>query len=179
MFYLCLAVLALVSTALAVMGCGGSSSTGSTQTNLVTTKSVAAQPATTEPVQTGSSRHLTRAELILKADAICKRINARLSSTEVDNPQDIARMLPPLAAFERGALAELAKLDPPSKTVNDWRQMLAAGQTIAAGMARYGEYGKTQNLRNVGVLLTAIHLVQEKGGAIAKRNGFKDCAQWL
>jgi hypothetical protein len=145
-----LAALALMAMVLPASGCGGGGKSATTT---------------------------TRTELIAKADAICGRLNARLASSPIKSVADFARIVPRLAAYERAAFAELGRLLPPASMASDWRQIVAGGQTIASYTAKLGEYAKANNLKGAGPLYPASRKVQQKTLAIAKRDGFKDCAE--
>lgn len=145
-----LTALALTATTLAASGCGGS-----------------------------SAKSLTSAELIQKADAVCKRVNARLTlaNGEVKSRQDIGRLAPQLAAFQQSAVAELKKLTPPASLANDWKQIVAGAQTLAVNTAKLGEYARSNNMSGARQLVSSSKSVQQQMLATAKRDGFKDCSQ--
>jgi hypothetical protein len=124
-----------------------------------------------------SAKPLTRAQLLAKADAICRRINKKLSSTTIKTQQDIARIAPQLATYEQEGLAELSKLIPPASMANDWKMIITGAQTLADNTAKLGEYVKSKDLKTARALITETSKVQQRTVAIAKRNGFKDCAQ--
>lgn len=126
-----------------------------------------------------SSKPLTRAELIAKADIICKRIDDKLKSSNntIKSQQDIARIVPKLASFEQSALAELSKLEPPASLANDWKTIIAGAQTLADNTAKLGEYAKANNLKAARHLIQASEKVQQQTLATAKRDGFKQCSQ--
>ncbi len=116
-----LAAAALVTLAVAVAGCGGS-----------------------------SAKPLTRAELTAQANAICKTVTAKLASKTINNEKDIARVAPELASFEQSALTKLSKLVPPAELANDWKQFVADAETLAENTAKLGEYAKANNLKAAG-----------------------------
>jgi hypothetical protein len=124
-----------------------------------------------------SSKSLSRAELIAKADPICARVNARLNSTEIDDQQEIGQLIPPLAVFERMAVAELTELNPPTNLTNDWKQIVVGMRTQAEDMAKYGEYAKSKNMKMANDVLTAGQRTLEQSTATAKHDGFNDCAR--
>lgn len=144
-----LATLALTAVALTACGCGG------------------------------SSKPLTRAELMVKANAICKRVNVQVSTAnkKASTEQDIARIAPRLAAFEQASLTELSKLVPPSDLANDWKTIIAGGQTLAENTAKLGEYAKAKNIKGAQTLVISSEKVQQQIVSIAKRDGFVECEQ--
>jgi hypothetical protein len=151
-----LAALALAATALTASGCGGSA---------------------------GSTKPLTRSELIARGDAICRRINAKISTITVSSAQDYARLAPPLAAYEQTAVAEMRKLTPPASMANDWKQIVTGAQMLADGTAKLGEYAQTSNpfqahqTPSVHAAFVATTEGAKQIVTAAQREGFNDCAQ--
>jgi hypothetical protein len=124
-----------------------------------------------------SAKPLTRAQLLVRADAICRRVNKKLSSTTIKTQQDLVRALPRLSGYEQEGLADLSKLIPPPSMENDWKVIIAGAQTIADNTAKLSESAKAKDLRAVRALITEIGKVEQHTAAIAKRNGFKACAE--
>jgi hypothetical protein len=126
-----------------------------------------------------SSKPLTRAELVAKADTICRRVNNQLKSSNntISSQRDIARIAPRLASFEQTALAELSKLVPPMPLANDWKTIIAGAQTLADNTAKLGEYAKENNIKAAKGLISTSQKVQQEMLATAKRDGFKDCSE--
>lgn len=144
-----LAALALTATALLLAGCGG------------------------------SSKPLTRAELTTQADAICKRVSAKLASAnkQASTEQDIARIAPQLASYEQGALTELSKLTPPAELENDWKIIITGAQTLEENTAKLGEYAKAKNIKGAQSLIGSSEQTQQRMIATAKRDGLTECEQ--
>jgi hypothetical protein len=139
--------LALAATALAVCGCGG------------------------------SSKPLTRAELTVKANAICETVNAKLASKTIKSQADIVRVAPELASFEQAALTQLSKLVPPTVLESDWKQFVAGAQTLAENTAKLAEYMKANDLKSAHGLIASSEAVQKQMIATAKRDGLTACEQ--
>jgi hypothetical protein len=125
----------------------------------------------------GSQKPLTHAELVSKANAICKTVTAKLANKSASSVQDIARIAPELAAFEQKALSELSKLVPPANLESDWKQFVAGAETLAENTSKLGEYAKANNLKAAGRLIGSTENTQHKMQAIAKRNGLTECEQ--
>jgi len=176
------ASLALAATALAICGCGGSSKTTSTTSAATTstpatTASAPITSTTTPSVKTASGEALTQAELIAKADAICARINTKRSSVVVSTAQQYKTLVPQLATYEQAAVAELATLVPPASMAGDWKLIVAGSQQLADNITKLGEYAKANRLGSQNALVASNEKTQEQLTAVAKRAGFKDCAQ--
>ncbi len=142
-----LAAVALAATTVAIAGCGG------------------------------SEKPLTHAELVSKANAICKTVTAKLATKTTNSVKDIARVAPELASFEQKALSELSKLVPPAYLESDWKQFIAGAETLAENTSKLGEYAKANELKAAGKLITSSETTQHQMEAIAKRNGLTECEQ--
>jgi hypothetical protein len=127
----------------------------------------------------GGSKPLTRAELTEKANVICKHAAAELAAAnkKASNEQDIARLAPKLAAYEQASLAELSKLTPPSELDNDWKMIIAGGQTLAENTEKLGEYAKANDIKGATSLIATSEKTQQKMIATAKKDGFTECEQ--
>ena len=125
----------------------------------------------------GSTKPLTHAELVSKADAICKTVTTRLAKNSIKSEQDIARVAPELASFEQKALAELSKLVPPAYLESDWKQFIAGAGLLAENTLKLGEYAKANNLKAGDTLIRSSETTQHQMQAIAKRDGLSECGQ--
>jgi len=125
----------------------------------------------------GSAKPLTHAELVSKANAICKTVTTRLAKNSIKNEQDIARVAPELASFEQIALSKLSKLVPPAYLESDWKQFIAGAELLAENTSKLGEYAKANNLKAGGTLIRSSETTQHQMQAIAKRDGLSECEQ--
>src|ERR1700733_15569852 len=99
----------------------------------------------------------TRAELVAKADPICKQIavrraaaNKQLSkdgSNSTKGLQVLARVAPGVAAYEHQAVAQLRGLTAPASLTSDWQQMLSGMQTLADDAAQIGVDAEAKQLK--------------------------------
>jgi hypothetical protein len=142
-----LAVAALAATTMAVCGCGE------------------------------SAKPLTHAELVSKANAICKTVTSKLAKNSIKSEQDIARVAPELASFEQKALSELSKLVPPADLEAGWKQFIAGAETLSENTSKLGEYAKANNLKAADGLIASSEATQHQMQAIAKRDGLTECEQ--
>jgi hypothetical protein len=125
----------------------------------------------------GSQKPLTRAELVNKANAICKTVTTKFATKSISSLQNIAHTAPELAAFEQKALSELSRLVPPVDLESDWKQFVAGAETLAENTSRIGEYAKANNLKAAAGLIGSSEATQRQMQAIAKRNGLTECEQ--
>jgi hypothetical protein len=149
-----LAATMLTTITLAAAGCGSGGSTPSSTTADATTP----------------------ASFIAKADVICGRVNAEISSNPYRSPQGIARLAPQLSAYELAADAELGALTPPASLASDWKQIVTDAQKLARDTATFGAYAKANNLAAATKLDNADQPIHLQLLAIAKRDGFKVCS---
>jgi hypothetical protein len=126
-----------------------------------------------------SSKPLTRAELTAKADAICKRVSAKLATVnkQASNQQGIAQVAPRLASFEQTELAELSKLTPPSELANDWKTIVAGAQMLAENTAKLGEYAQAKDVKGAQGLIGSSERTQRQMLATVRRDGLTACEQ--
>jgi hypothetical protein len=125
----------------------------------------------------GSEKPLTHAELVIKANAICKTVTAKLATKSANSVKDIARVAPELASFEQKALSELSKLVPPADLEGDWKQFIAGAETLSENTSKLGEYAKANKLKEASKLILSSETTQHQMEAIAKRNGLTECEQ--
>lgn len=125
----------------------------------------------------GSEKPLTHAELVSKANTICKTVTTKFATKSAKSVQDIARIAPELAALEQKALSELSKLVPPANLESDWKQFVAGAELLAENTSKLGEYAKADNLKAAGRLIGSTETTQHQMQAIAKRNGLTECEQ--
>jgi uncharacterized protein YcfL len=118
-------------------------------------------------------------QLIAKADAICKRVNARVAAanSKINNPQDFARIAPEIANYEQQALIQMRGLKAPSSLAQDWQLILSSAQKLAQNTATLSQYIKTNKLRSAPRLVTESKRLQQEMLLTAKRDGFKECSR--
>lgn len=173
-----LAALALAATTLAASGCGGSSKTTSTSTAAATTapSSTGSTSTTTAATTAQHGKALTKAQLIAKADAVCKRIEVRLHAQGAKTVSDVVRLAPQLAAYHQARAAELDRVTPPASLEADWKQIVAAMHTAAEDTVKFGEYTKANNAAGTQELQAAAIRLHQQTLAIAMRDGITKCA---
>jgi len=80
----------------------------------------------------GPTKPLTRSELIARGTRFCRRINTRLAAIRIRSERDYARLVPPLAAYEHAAVAEMRRLTP----------ACLDGERLEAGRHRRSDAGR-------------------------------------
>jgi hypothetical protein len=176
-----LAAFALVVSALVMSSCGGSSKSGSQTAGAIVAApgsitSSATLSLATVVVKPVAGKPLTHAEWITKGEAICARLNAQLAATPAKSVTEFARALPQAAAYEQSELAQLVKLTPPPSRASDWQQFLTGTREWADDSAKMGASARAGQFNANMPLFQATQKAHEKLAAIAKRDGFKECA---
>lgn len=123
------------------------------------------------------SQSLTRAELIAKADTICKNLHAKIHANGSSTSQEIIRKVPQNASYEQTALSELRKLQPPTSIANDWKQILNGNQVLADDTVKLGRTAAEGHIQLAKPLISAAQRVQQQVLLTAKHDGFDDCAK--
>lgn len=158
----------IVTSMLAVAGCGGSSSPKPTGT-----------AANEGPTQTRAPGHSSGSpSVIVKADAICRRLNNELTAAPPRGVEasQIARSAPHNAALEQRAIVELTRITPPTALAGDWRQMIAYRQTLADDLLKLARYAKANDAVSMQALAVSKKRAHQKLSELATRDGFNDCA---
>ncbi len=172
-----LAIGTMIVIVLAAAGCGSStkdSSATSTTTAATSTSATQQSAATSQP----SGPQLTHAQLVAKGDAICYRLNARRASTTISTPGDYKRLVPALAAYELAGVAEMRKLNPPASMANSWKEIADSMETIAKLTGSVDTYQAASNDTEQHKLDAPFTAALNTLVNTAKREGFKDCAQF-
>jgi hypothetical protein len=179
-----------MAVAIAVSGCGGSSSktattaaasssqTSSTQTPAAQTSSThtsAAPSVGVTTVHVASGTPLTRSALIAKVDAICKRTNMEIKSISVGNLTEFKRELPQAAIYYNAETNKLIKLVPPASLAHDWLTLIKSAQLFSEYARLAGYDGQTG--QNVIPAVHSAGQAREPMTAVAQHDGFKDCTQ--
>jgi hypothetical protein len=175
-----ISALALVAITVAATGCGSSkngltASTGNASDTTITapTTATTTSPTPTLMVKVASGKHLSRAQWIAKGDAICSHLEAVLETNNSKTAGPL-RVLPQAVAYERAAVAELARLVPPATMANDWQQFLSARLQMAEDGAKLAEAPSDAITKSP--LTAAIKTIYGRLTTIARRDGFKACA---
>lgn len=174
-----LAPLALAVTALAISGCGGSSKTTSTATatsasaTTTGTTTTAAAPASSS--ESGTTKALTRAELIAKANAICARVKAKGATITVTTRQDYVTLLPSLVTYLQTAVAEMSKLTPPASLANDWQTIVADNRTLAETAGQIVTYANANDLKATSAIVSTLKQTGTQLANVTRRDGFTSC----
>jgi hypothetical protein len=126
----------------------------------------------------GGSSTLSRADFVKQANAVCRRVNTKISSAgQATSAADVVRIGPAVVAAEQNGLADLRKLKPPANLQADWTKILAdlnlltnnASKLVAA--ARKNDGASAQQAANDSTQR------QSEIDRLAGRDGLTNCAQ--
>jgi hypothetical protein len=136
----------------------------------------------------GSSHPSARAQLVAKADPICrliaekraatnKEINSARTLTGPNTLKIIARTAPGVAAYETQAVAQLRTIPAPASLAGDWNEMLAGLQQLANDTALLGKAAKTNNVKQGEAVVASSRKTRQRLTQIATRDGFTYCGR--
>lgn len=176
-----LAAVGLVGAVLAIAtaGCGSSKNTTTTTTAAAATATTSSQsPSTTsvETVKIQTGKPLSKKVWIVRGDAICSRAAAKLGSTTAKTEQDLVRLLPQAAAYERVEATELSKLVPPASKSADWQQIVDEIMQFSGGSLKIAEYARANATNEATPILHQMNVAARSIAASAKHDGFKKCS---
>ncbi|MGH2879517.1 MAG: hypothetical protein ACRDK4_07935 [Solirubrobacteraceae bacterium] len=100
-----------------------------------------------------------------------------LDRDHVKNQQDIAGIASHRASVEQTALSDLRGLTPPASMAHDYRQMLAARQTLIEDVTKLGADAAANNTQAEQPLYSSSTAVVRQMAATAQSNGFKYCGE--
>jgi predicted AAA+ superfamily ATPase len=124
-----------------------------------------------------SGKPLTRAQWVIRGDAICARTNAQLTATTAKTLSEFSHKLPEAVAYYQTELAALSKLVPPTSKANDWQEFLTGTLQISQNTAKLAEIAQARQITLHEPELFAVNKIREVITRVAKRDGFKDCSE--
>ena len=124
----------------------------------------------------GSSKTLTHTAFVAKANAICTRLHTRLDALGAGNAKEAAQIYSQAATLERTMLTEFRELNPPTNLATDWKQFVAAVNTLAEDSTRYSEYIAAKNTSGGKALAISFGQVKQQTHTVVLRDGLTACA---
>lgn len=168
-----LLVLALAAGLLA--GCGGGSGTSKTSASSASTTSGSqgSSQANSTPAP------LSSAELIARADPICRRVNAEIAASKPKSasPAEILRVVPGNAALEKRAVAALQRLKPPRALTGDWTTILADRRMLAEQLVELVGAAQKNDVTTLHKLAQSKARLHKSLEAAGRRVGFVYCGE--
>ena len=141
-------------------GCGGSSKSSSSGSS-------------------SDGDRLTRAEFAAKADAICKKYNAK--TKEIGNNSkslsDVAKAFDQALPVLENALSELKALKPPKSEQHDVDKWLAQSQVLKHNLEEMRDKAKAKDLKGVQEAFARASANDQLGNQLAAKLGMKVCSK--
>ena len=141
-------------------GCGGSSKSSSSGSS-------------------SDGDRLTRAEFAAKADAICKKYNAKTKQIGNNSKSlsDVARAFDQALPLLENALAELKALKPPKSEQRDVDEWLAQSQVLKHDLQEMRDKAKAKDLKGVQEAFARASANDKQGNRLAAKLGMKVCSK--
>lgn len=115
--------------------------------------------------------------MTVKANAICAQLRAKFAAINSTPRATFVQLAPQLASYQTRASAEMSDLVPPTAVAHDWQQITSYTQTLANNIAKLGEYEQAKELPAARAVLFASRKVDDQLIAIARSDGFVECAR--
>jgi hypothetical protein len=130
-------------------------------------------------IGSGTHRALTRAELIARADTICKGANTkRAAMPSINTRRDYAVILPRVATVYEAAIAELARLEPPLSIAADWKRILVDDRKLIGYLRTFGQHATSYDAKTTRAFVHTADGLRLSMATTAHGDGFADCAQF-
>ncbi|MBJ7354934.1 MAG: hypothetical protein JHC98_08925 [Thermoleophilaceae bacterium] len=155
-----LPLLALSILALALAGCGSSDKT------------------TGDGASAAAPAPLTKTELVAKADAICKDMQAKID--KIQEPETIKELESAISEqikLSGPAIEELESLTPPEDLAAEYKSWTAKLQELQQGTEKVREAAASGSQDQVQKVIAEVDSVNTKADEIGKKLGFKVCAK--
>lgn len=142
---------------------------------ILTTVSLAAAAASVAGC--GDSSPLPVGVLIARADPICARGNAELTTvTKAANRSELPGLAQAAAGYERRVADELSRLEPPSKLAADWRTIVQNYRTLSVYSVLLEKV--LREGRRYDFVFADYTNSQQARVLAALRHGFKQCGEY-
>jgi hypothetical protein len=126
----------------------------------------------------GSTKPLTRAQLVSKANSLCSHVQAKMKAAGVaKTTQEYAKIAKKLAGFEQQQLESMRKLKPPPSMASDWKQMIEGAEEITEDAGTLSTDIQLKKDKAAGAVLQQIGAEEKKLAPIVQRDGFHSCSQ--
>jgi hypothetical protein len=127
----------------------------------------------------GSTKPLTRAQLVSHANALCTQVQTKMKHVGTANTvQGLAHIAHKLAGFEQQQLESMKQLKPPTSLGADWKQMIEGAEEVAEDAGSLSTDVQLKKKKAAIEQLKQIGTVEKRISPIAKRDGFTSCTQF-
>jgi hypothetical protein len=128
----------------------------------------------------GSTKPLTRAQLVSHANALCTHVHAEVKNIgPAKTPQELVRLTRKLASFEQHALESMRSLKPPSALAADWKHMIEGAEEVAESAGTLSTDAQLKKEKGEREALEHIVHVEKNISPIVARDGFTSCKELI
>ena len=122
---------------------------------------------------------LSRSDYAAKADAICKKYNAKTKQIGNNSKSlsDVARAFDQALPLLENALAELKALKPPKSEQRDVDEWLAQSQVLKHDLQEMRDKAKAKDLKGVQEAFARASANDKQGNRLAAKLGMKVCSK--
>jgi hypothetical protein len=126
----------------------------------------------------GSSKPLTRAQLVSQANTLCTHVQMKMKKVgPAKTPAQFAKLADKLASFEQQQLESMRKLKPPSSLAADWKRMIEGAEEITEAVGTLSTDVQLKKDKAAAEELKTIGRVEQRITPIVQRDGFTRCKQ--
>jgi hypothetical protein len=127
----------------------------------------------------GGGARLSRSDYAAKADAICKKYNAKTKQIGNNSKSlsDVARAFDQALPLLENALAELKALKPPKSEQHDVDEWLAQSQVLKNDLQEMRDKAKAKDLKGVQEAFARASANGKQGDRLAAKLGMKVCSK--
>jgi pimeloyl-ACP methyl ester carboxylesterase len=120
---------------------------------------------------------LTRPELVSKADAICRSMNAKIKALGTPKTlPDLQRIGGQVRSVSDDGVKQLLDLKVPDDFADEWERMMALAGRSTGYAGELAAAAKAKDPQKVRSIAVAGRRTTLRFDALAKRHGFHDCA---
>lgn len=126
----------------------------------------------------GSTKPLTRAQLVSHANTLCTQVQTKMKHVgTAKTVQGLAHIAHKLAGFEQEQLESMKQLKPPASMAADWKQMIEGAEEVAEYAGSLSTDVQLKKKKAALEQLKQIGAVEKRISPITKRDGFTSCTQ--
>lgn len=128
----------------------------------------------------GSTKPLTRAQLVSRANALCTHVHAEVKQAgPAKTPQDFVHLTRKLAGFEQHALESMRSLTPPSALTADWKHMIEGAEEVAESVGTISTDAQLKKEKGEREALERVERVEKNIAPIVERDDFTSCKELI
>ena len=124
----------------------------------------------------GCGGELSKNELVVKGDTICKRVNARIAKQpDPKSASDLKRLAQRTVKIYDPAIDDMEALDPPSALESDFKKFVASLKRLRDLTTQIGDAGGKGDTAKIKKVSADAQTVQQEYRRLTGKIGFKEC----